>query len=385
MSKVLFCLSGSISAFKACQVISKLAQDGHEVQTVVTPGALHFIGTATLEGLTGRPVLTDLWQDAMAHVELTRWADYAVLCPASANACARLANGLADDLVGALALAWPREKPFHVFPAMNTQMLTAPATQTNLARLRERGFRVHDADKGALACGETGEGRLPEPEQILKTLAPAPKGRVLVTAGATREPVDGIRFLSNVSTGQTGASIAQNLTALGWRVTYLHGVGALKPAGIAHAVTFTDFDSLDKWLRTELDQRDYKGVVHAAAVGDYRVENRDPSVKLPSGEPITLNLTPNPKLLPKLRGYSRNRQTRVIGFKLTLGAEETSIERARELLGPNVDAVVANDWTQVERDRARHPGALVRADGSETFQTLDELTRSLDRLLQGEA
>lgn len=384
MSKVLFCLSGSISAYKACQVVSKLAQEGHEVQTVATAGALRFVGAATLEGLTGRPTLTDLWQPAMAHIELTRWADYAVLCPASANTCARLAHGLAEDLVSALALAWPRAKPFHVFPAMNSEMLTAAPTRENLARLAERGFRVHETGSGALACGETGAGRLSEPEDIIKALTPVARGRVLVTAGATREPVDGIRFLSNVSTGQTGARIAQDLTELGWRVTYLHGVGAEKPSRVAHAVAFTDFDSLDKWLRTELDQRDYQGVIHAAAVGDYRIDNRNPNVKLKSGEPLTLQLTPNPKLLPKLRGYSRSRNTRVIGFKLTLGAEDTSVERARELLGEQVDAVVANDWSQVERDRSRHPGWLVRAGDTRPFQDLGELARDLDRLLQGE-
>src|SRR3989344_1952570 len=133
-SKIVFFLSGSIAAFKACQVISRLVQEGCEVQTVATPSALKFIGPATLEGLTGKPVLTDLWEDsrAMDHIHLSRWADFGILCPASANTLARMAHGLGDDLVSAMILAWPKNKPLHVFPAMNHEMFSHPATQENL-------------------------------------------------------------------------------------------------------------------------------------------------------------------------------------------------------------------------------------------------------------
>ncbi|NJL24023.1 MAG: hypothetical protein HC902_01765 [Calothrix sp. SM1_5_4] len=138
-------MSGSIAAFKACQVISRLTQEGSDVQVIATDSLSRFIGPATLEGLTGRKPLVDLWEGghAMDHIHLTRWADAAVLCPASANTLARLAHGLADDMVSATALAWPiADKPFHIFPAMNTQMLRAPATQANLRLLSERGFRI---------------------------------------------------------------------------------------------------------------------------------------------------------------------------------------------------------------------------------------------------
>jgi phosphopantothenoylcysteine decarboxylase/phosphopantothenate--cysteine ligase len=139
-SKVLFLMSGSIAAFKACEVISALVRGGAEVRVAATAGALRFIGPATLEGLTGQPPLTDLWAEgrAMDHIHLTRWADYAVLCPAGANTLAKIAAGLADDAPSALALAWPRDKAFHIFPAMNTEMLNSPATQHNLAVLTER-------------------------------------------------------------------------------------------------------------------------------------------------------------------------------------------------------------------------------------------------------
>ncbi len=170
MPRLLFALSGSISCYKACHAISRLAQAGVEVRTVATAGALRFIGAATLEGLTGRPPFTDLWQAgrAMDHIELARWADLALLCPASANTLNRLAAGLADDPVGALFLAWElKRKPWWVAPAMNSAMLAHPTTQASIQKLVTAGVRVLPPDSGALACGEIGAGRLMEPETIV--------------------------------------------------------------------------------------------------------------------------------------------------------------------------------------------------------------------------
>lgn len=166
---VLFLLSGSIACFKACSVISRLAQSGVTVQTVATPAALRFVGAATLEGLSGRSVFTDLWEEgrALDHIELARQADLAIVCPATANTLNRLAAGLADDPVGALFLAWERQKPWWVVPAMNAHMWAHPATQASLEKLRSWKVRVVDPVEGSHACGEDGSGRLAEPEQIV--------------------------------------------------------------------------------------------------------------------------------------------------------------------------------------------------------------------------
>ncbi|MCR6655108.1 MAG: phosphopantothenoylcysteine decarboxylase [Opitutus sp.] len=166
---ILLCLSGSISAYKACTVISRLTQAGVTVQTAVTPGALRFVGAATLEGLSGRPVFSDLWEPgrAMDHISLAREADLALLCPATANTVNRLSAGLADDPVGALFLAWEHDKkPWWIAPAMNHRMWKHPATEASLAKLRSWGVRVLDPVDGPQACGETGPGRLADPEQI---------------------------------------------------------------------------------------------------------------------------------------------------------------------------------------------------------------------------
>lgn len=167
--KVLFFLTGSIACFKACAVISKLVQQGITVQTVATPSALKFIGPATLEGLTRLPVFSDMWESrrALDHINCARHADLAVVCPATANTINRLSAGLADELTGSLFLAWEHgSKPWLIAPAMNTFMWQHPATQDSVKKLKGWGVKFIDPDAGMLACGETGPGRLAEPEQI---------------------------------------------------------------------------------------------------------------------------------------------------------------------------------------------------------------------------
>ena len=168
--RLLFFLTGSISCYKACFAISRLVQAGIEVRTVVTPAALQFIGKSTLEGLTGHPVACDLWEPgkAMEHISLARWADLALVAPATANTINRLSAGLADDLVGSLFLAWElRKKPWWVAPAMNVEMFNHPLTQASLKTLADLGVRVLPTGTGPLACGEEGAGRLLEPEQLV--------------------------------------------------------------------------------------------------------------------------------------------------------------------------------------------------------------------------
>jgi phosphopantothenoylcysteine decarboxylase len=168
--RLLFFLTGSISCYKACFAISRLVQAGVEVRTVATPAALQFVGRATLEGLTGQPVASDLWEPgrAMEHINLARWADLAVVAPATANTLNRLANGLADDLVGSLFLAWElQKKPWWVAPAMNVAMFEHPLTQASLLKLAGLGVRVLPTGSGPLACGEEGAGRLLEPDQLV--------------------------------------------------------------------------------------------------------------------------------------------------------------------------------------------------------------------------
>lgn len=390
-SKIVFFISGSIAAFKAAQAISKLVQSGAEVKCVATPSALRFVGAATFEGLTGHRVLSDLWEEgrAMDHIQLSRWADLGAVCPASANTLAKMALGLGDDAVSATLLTWPKEKSLHVFPAMNSEMYASSPVQGHMSALRDRGFIVHETGSGILACGEVGEGRLLEADEIVARLQkPADsRRRVLITGGATRENIDGVRFISNVSTGQTASELCDEFSRAGWLVTYVHGVLVRQPNLGAQAIPFQDFASLTQTLQDELSRQSYDAVIHCAAVSDYTVSavnGQAPSdrVKLSSQDGLNLEMKPTSKILPLIREFSQNRGVRVIGFKLLVDAtQEEQLAAARSLLGAEVDAVVANDWRTVASDRSKHPGFLVLPEKFTEFSTVSQLFRQLEDVL----
>lgn len=176
--KILFQLSGSIACYKACHLISRLAQEGHEVRVACSANALKFVGVATLEGLSGSPVFTDAYESGrtLDHIYLAKWADMALLCPATANTINRMASGLAEDVLGSLFLAWDLSKPYFVAPAMNQEMFRHPATQASMSKLKEWGVKVLETDTGHQACGDFGPGRLLDPDLIYEKLRAAELG-----------------------------------------------------------------------------------------------------------------------------------------------------------------------------------------------------------------
>ena len=383
MAKVLFQITGSIAAFKACQALSDLVKAGYDVQTVASKAALEFVGPATLEGLTGHPVLTEISTEGrrMDHIHLARSADLFVLCPATANAINRLAAGLADDLIGALFLAAERSKPYLVFPAMNHQMLQHPATQKSIETLRKWGVKVLDTGKGSLACGETGEGRLLEPEQIVraiqKALEPQSKGRVLVTLGGTQEPIDDVRMLTNKSTGATGSAIAERLAEAGWTTVVLKARNARAPQNsnvqIQNFVTTKDLEDL---LRKNLKEVAFDAVIHAAAVSDYSPPSQAGKISSQS-DALHLELKKNPKLVNHIKEWSKNPKTRLVAFKLTSGEARPAIESqvANLFEKSHADFVVHNDLVSL-------PRRTIFFRGGNEIATLDEkeLSVTLERL-----
>lgn len=399
MSNVLFILSGSIACYKACEVISQLVQRGHAVRTVATEAALRFVGPATLEGLTGSPVATDLFAagSALDHISLARWADVTVVCPATAHTLNRMAAGLADDLAGALLLAHEWKKPLVVAPAMNPAMWSHPATTAAVERLRQWGVRFVPPGLGRTACGEVGEGRMAEPETILALLGqvlarPAKPLRVLVTSGGTSEPIDAVRVITNSSTGATGAGIADHFTLAGHEVTLLRARNAT-PAGAPCAEeTFVTFSDLDASLQRLLAEREFDVIVHAAAVSDFSVhaievagEIRVPGeAKLRSDVAPIVRLRRNPKLLEGLRARSRNAAVRVVAFKLTHGASPEEIQRAvGATLGDRAaDFVVHNDLT-ARVEGGRFPAEIWNATGEVVARcaTRGEIAPALEKLL----
>lgn len=383
---ILFLMSGSIAAYKSCHMISQLVQDGHKVQVVTTPETLHFVGPMTLEGLTGNAVLSEVFahQHAMAHINWARWADLIILCPATANTINKMASGIGDDLVTTLFLAHDFSKPFLVAPAMNTWMYQHPTTKASLERLQQMGLTILPTGSGPLACGENGYGRLLEPETILQrvreTLSTLPaiasaskpesKGRILITSGGTFERIDAMRVLTNLSTGQTGAQIAEALFDEGFQVDYLGAQSAAKPSRPCRQLTFTDFQNLHEQLKQLIGESHYIGIVHAAAVSDFHIAGirsgtqdlKDfTATKLPSQEGLILELAPNFKILPRLKGYSHQTSApSVVGFKYTASPDLAKRKAAVDKLFAEggVDLVVHNDQADIDKTKGLHSFTL---------------------------
>ena len=347
-------LTGSIACFKACELISKLVKNGHKVKCVATPSALKFIGTATLEGLTGQPVATDTFEEGhmMDHIHLARNADMVITCPTTAKSINNWANGTGSDLASSLFLAFDRPQDFYIVPAMNSKMYEHLTTQSSLKKLMDFGYQVLSTQTGELACGEYGSGRMLEVESIYNFIfKPQTKKKVLITAGGTSEPIDGVRSITNTSTGNTALKLAQSLQAKGYEVTYLRAkfAQALK---MAKNYEFTSFKSLESLLFGLLKNEKFDVIYHAAAVSDYSVSfiNSLPtneSIKINSDEEqIDLTLTKNPKLIQSLKALSPH--STIVGFKLTKTLLDSERKEAVKKLCPYVDYIVHNDMLEIE-------------------------------------
>jgi phosphopantothenoylcysteine decarboxylase/phosphopantothenate--cysteine ligase len=400
-SNIAFVLTGSVAGYKACEAISRLVQRGHTVRAIATDSALRFVGVATLEGLTGERVLSDIFEPgaALEHIQVTRWADVVIVCPATANTLNRFAAGLADDLAGALFLAHDRSKPFLVAPAMNPAMWHHPATRESVARLGAWGVRFISVGDGRTACGEVGEGRMAEPADIVAAVEaalarPARRLRVLVTSGGTAEPIDGVRMITNFSTGHTGAAIAAHMARSGHDVVLLRALGAAAaPSGCRDEV-FSSFSDLDSALGRILTSESFDAIVHAAAVSDFGVDRvqvggtrRAPDAgKLGSDSAPVIHLRPNPKLVDGLRQRSRNASVRIVAFKLTQGEErDGALRDVRSLLAKSgADIVVHNDLSE-RAGPDEFPSTIHFADGTlpERCVTRAGLASSLERILAG--
>jgi phosphopantothenoylcysteine decarboxylase/phosphopantothenate--cysteine ligase len=402
-SNLLFIFTGSIACYKACDAVSQLVQRGHRVRTVATPSALKFIGPATLEGLTGTPVLSDTFAPgaAMEHINLTRWADLVIVCPATANTLNRFAAGLTDDLVGALFLAHDRTKPWLVAPAMNPAMWSHPATVAAVGKLQGWGVRFLPVGEGRTACGESGEGRLAEPAEVVAAVEaalakPARKLRVLVTSGGTAEPIDGIRVLTNTSTGATGAGIASHLALCGHEPVLLRAKQAQSPEVPCREELFSSFADLDAALIRLLGSEKFDAVIHAAAVGDFGVESVLVEgrttvagvTKLDSRFPPLVRLRQNPKLVDRLRAASPT-PLKMVAFKLTRDAATPEVRAAVSSLFAHsgADWVVHNDLAARPDGPGDFPADIYQPDGivAQHCASRTELAASLERLLVGAA
>ncbi|HXF07144.1 MAG TPA: bifunctional phosphopantothenoylcysteine decarboxylase/phosphopantothenate--cysteine ligase CoaBC [Candidatus Acidoferrales bacterium] len=342
--RILLGVTGGIAAYKSAELVRRLRERGAEVQVVMTESATAFITPLTLQALSGRAVRTSLMdpqaEAAMSHIELARWADCILIAPASADFIARLAHGLADDLLSTVCLA--SEAPLVVAPAMNRVMWQHPATQANCAVLAARGVRLLGPAEGEQACGEVGAGRMLEPMALVEALNVPPPAvdlrglTVLVTAGPTREPLDPVRFLTNRSSGKMGYAVAEAARDAGADVILVSGpVHLAAPAGVT-CLRVETAQAMRAAVLQHLAAADL--FIAAAAVADYRPVTRAADKIKKNGEPLTLSLEPTPDILAEVAG--RPDRPFTVGFAAETErlAEYAEAKRRRK----NLDMIAAN-------------------------------------------
>ena len=305
-STILLGVTGGIAAYKAAELTRLLVKDGLCVQVVMTEAATRFVGPLTFQALSGRPVLTG-WADdtgaGMAHIDAARAADLILVAPASADFLAKLAQGLADDLLSASCLA-RGNVPLAVAPAMNREMWAHPATRRNVAQLKQDGVAILGPGTGAQACGEWGEGRMLEPDElrraVLSRLQPGPwaRRRVLITAGPTFEALDPVRGLTNLSSGKMGYAVAQAALEAGAAVTLVSGPTCLASPPAAEHVAVLSAARMREAVLARVPQTDI--FIAVAAVADYRPAQVSPVKLKKTGAPLYLELIPNPDILAEV-------------------------------------------------------------------------------------
>jgi phosphopantothenoylcysteine decarboxylase/phosphopantothenate--cysteine ligase len=365
VARILLGVSGGIAAYKAVELVRLATGAGHAVRVIQTPASLRFVGRATFEGVTGAPALADEFEpdpargafpgepapehDPISHLELVRRCDVLCVAPASANTIAKLAHGLADNLLTSSALACTA--PLLIAPAMNNHMYEHPATRENLETLRRRGARIVDAGEGRLASqGEWGVGRLAEPADLLAAIEEALIGdftprsldglRVLVTAGGTREPIDSVRYVGNRSSGRMGLALAAEAARRGAEVTLVCANVSLPRPEAVQSVDVETAAELLEAAAAAFEQADV--LLMAAAIGDFRpAAALDDKIAKVGREGLTLELEPTEDVLASLARRRRAGQI-LIGFAAEHGAG--GVERGREKLRrKGLDAVVVND------------------------------------------
>jgi phosphopantothenoylcysteine decarboxylase / phosphopantothenate---cysteine ligase len=357
---VILGVSGGIAAYKACELCRLLVRDGHDVTPLLTPEAESFVSAKTFEALARKEMPRDLYPHLVE-------ADLLVIAPLTANTLAKLANGLADSVLTQAVLAF--RGPVLAAPAMNVRMWEHPATHENAARLRERGVELIGPEEGELAEGESGLGRMTEPEVIharcrvlLGRAGPLSGKRVLVSAGGTREPLDAVRYLGNRSSGRMGVALAEEARRRGAEVTLLAAnLAVAPPAGVAVVETPTAAE-----LAAEAFARpDSEVVVMAAAVADYRPSEARADKRSKDGDGWTVELEPTQDVLGEL-GRRRSNGQVLVGFAADQG--DAGLERARaKLAAKAVDLVVFNDVARsdIGFDAPDNEVVMILADGGE--------------------
>ncbi|MGQ4001572.1 bifunctional phosphopantothenoylcysteine decarboxylase/phosphopantothenate--cysteine ligase CoaBC [Francisellaceae bacterium CB299] len=358
MNKVLFGITGSVSAYKAISLIRLFIKDGIKCKAIVTKGACQFIKPELLVAL-GCEIYTDNsldmfdYEQSMAHINLSRWADKIIIVPASANSIAKFAHGLADDLLSQCILANNDNSKVHIVPAMNVNMWKNKLTQENISKLENLGFNIINPSKGVQACGDVGGGRLAEPEELFelfKAKQDFVNTRVVITLGATVEDIDGVRYLSNYSSGKMGLSLVKELLARGAFVTVLKAMVSIDFSLQNNRLEIIDTPNADSMNDAMLEKAKNADIfIGCAAVADYKIKEKfDNKIKKTSDENLTLEFVKNPDVLANCKKAYPN--IFAIGFA---AESENIIEYAKtKLVKKNLNMIVANSTVVFGNDNS---------------------------------
>jgi phosphopantothenoylcysteine decarboxylase/phosphopantothenate--cysteine ligase len=354
MKTVVIGITGGIAAFKIEEVIRALLKQDVFIEVIMTKAATSLTDTKKIEKLIGKKIYHNLFASqinlaailknrSVEHIDLADRADLLVIAPATANTIAKLANGIADDYLTTVALA--ASCPVIIFPSMNVHMWGHPITQKNIQTVRDAGYLIVDPETGLLACGYEGKGKLPKPEAIIMEIQHVLfKGdllngkKIIVTAGATQEQIDDIRFITNHASGKMGAAIADQLFLRSADVIFVHAVNAAMPRYAVKKIPFTSADELEKILEKEVPK--VAAMFHTAAVSDFTVAKQ--SGKISSDKTISLKLNPRKKILSEIKKW--NPYIRLIGFKAeaNIGEKELVYRAEKRMREAQADYMVAN-------------------------------------------
>jgi phosphopantothenoylcysteine decarboxylase/phosphopantothenate--cysteine ligase len=384
-------VSGGIAAYKSVELLRLMVKRRANVRVIMTQNAQKFVGPLTFKALSGQPVCTGLFENSdeasIRHIDWASEADAVVIAPATANIIGKLANGVADDALSTFILAVTC--PMILCPSMNSQMYESKAVQRNIGRLKSYGHFVIDPDSGQLACGTTGPGRLPEPEDILDRLIYylSPKDfkgkRVLVTAGPTREPIDPVRFISNPSSGKMGFAVAKAAEKRGGDVTLITGPTNLSDLNNVKMFKVNTAQGMAKAVFSNMEHADI--IIKVAAVSDYRPkEQTEQKIKKDNISELVILLEENPDILKELGRRKKNQV--LVGF----AAETENLEKhsQKKLTEKNLDIIVGNIVGRPSSgfDAETNKVTLIYKDGTKeplpTMQKDDLAHVLLDRILQ---
>jgi len=344
--KILIIICGGISAYKSLEVIRSLKKNGAKVKTILTKSALEFVTPLSVASLSQEKVYTDLFnvenESEMDHISLSRWSNVILVVPATANTISKLSTGSSDDLASTVILA--SDKDIFLTPAMNVRMWEHPSTKENLNKLKKYGYKIIGPEKGDMACGEFGDGKMTEPVEIVKqienyfvNLNKTKKFKALVTAGPTREYIDPIRFITNKSSGKQGFELAKSLLKKGFDTTLISGPTNLE---VDKDINFIKVETADQMFRETQNNLPVDVAIFSAAVSDFKIKKQKDQ-KIKKDEFIHLNLEKNIDILNYVSNHNSLRPKLVIGF-----AAETynvTVNAKKKLMEKNCDWIIAND------------------------------------------